>query len=89
MLLNNNEGFLKNKDLSLAEMEDDKKVEAEIHGAMNSVELSQDELYMDINFRACELARQSIITSITSYHIHILTLKWSHEAKFWLIYWLS
>ena len=63
MLLNNNEGFLKNKDLSLAEMEDDKIVEAEIHGAMNSVELSQDELYMDINFRTCELACQSIITT--------------------------
>ena len=63
MLLNNNEGFLKNKDLSLAEMEDDKIVEAEIHGAMNSVELSQDELYMDINFRACKLACQSIITT--------------------------
>ena len=30
---------------------------------MNSVELSTDEMYMDINFRACELARQNIITS--------------------------
>ena len=63
VLLRDNEGFLENEGLSLAEMEDDKIVEAEIHGAMNSVELSQDELYMDINFRACELARQSIITA--------------------------
>ena len=63
MLLRDNEGFLENEGLSLAEMEDDKLVEAEIHGAMNSVELSQDKLYMDINSRACELARQSIITA--------------------------
>ena len=62
-LLGDNEGFLENEGLRLAEMEDDKIVEAEIHGAMNSVELSQDELHMDINFRACELARQSIITA--------------------------
>ena len=44
-------------------MEDDILFEAEIRGAMNSVELSIDEMYMDINFRACELARQNIITS--------------------------
>ena len=44
-------------------MEDDEIVEVEIHGAMNRVELSNDELYMDINFRACELARQNIITA--------------------------
>ena len=30
---------------------------------MNSVKLSTDEMYMDINFRACELARQNIITA--------------------------
>ena len=44
-------------------MEDDIIFEAEIRGAMNSVELSYDEMYMDINFRACELARQNIITA--------------------------
>ena len=56
VLLEDNEGFLENKGLSLVEMEDDIIFEAEIRGAMNSVELSNDELYMDINFRACELA---------------------------------
>ena len=30
---------------------------------MNSVELSTDEMYMDMNFRACHLARQNIIIS--------------------------
>ena len=37
--------------------------EAEILGAMNSIELSVDNMYKDINFRACEMERQDIITS--------------------------
>ena len=56
LLLEDNEGFLDNKGLSLVEMEDDILFEAKIRGAMNTVELSTDEMYMDINFRACELA---------------------------------
>ena len=63
MLLDDTEGFLNNKRLKLVEMEDDILFEAELRGAMNSVELSTDELYMDINFRVCELAGQNIITS--------------------------
>ena len=63
LLLEDNEGFLDNKGLSLVEMEDDIIFEAEIRGAMNSVELSTDEMYIDINFRACELARQNSITA--------------------------
>ena len=30
---------------------------------MNSLELSTDELYMDINYRICKIQRQQIITS--------------------------
>ena len=44
-------------------MEDDIIIDAEIRGAMNSVELSNDEMYMDINFRAYQLTRQNIIIS--------------------------
>ena len=44
-------------------MEDNIILKAEICGAMNTVELNNDELYMDMNFRACELARQNIITT--------------------------
>ena len=44
-------------------MEDDVLFEAELRGAMNSLELNTDDLYKDINFRVCELARQNIITS--------------------------
>ena len=47
----------------LVEMEDDIIFKSEIRGAMNSIELSFDNLYKDINFRACKLARQDIITS--------------------------
>ena len=63
LLVEETEEFLENKHLRLVEMEDDILFEAEIRGAMNSVELSMDEMYMDINFRVCELARQNIITS--------------------------
>ena len=63
LLLEDTEGFLDNRNLRLVEMVDDILFEAEIRGAMNSVELSTDEMYMDINFRACELVRQNIITS--------------------------
>ena len=44
-------------------MEDDLIFEVEIRGAINSVDLSNDEMYMDINFRACQLARKNIIIS--------------------------
>ena len=38
-------------------------LEAEIHGTMNSIELSMDMLYQDINFRICQAQRQQMITS--------------------------
>ena len=37
--------------------------EAELRGAMNSLELSTDELYMYINYRICKVQHQQIITS--------------------------
>ena len=63
LLVEETEGFLDNKHLRLVEMEDDILFESEIRGAMNSIEFSVDNMYMEINFRACELARQNIITS--------------------------
>ena len=38
-------------------------LEAEIRGTMNSIELSTDVIYMDINLRVCESQRQQIIHS--------------------------
>ena len=63
MLLENLENFLNDQKLRLVELEDDVMFEAELRGAMNSLELNTDDLYKDINFRICELQRQKIITS--------------------------
>ena len=63
LVLEDKEEFLDNKHLGLIEMEEEIMIESEIRGAMNSIELSVDNLYKDINFRACEMARQGIITS--------------------------
>ena len=38
-------------------------LEAEIRGAMNTLELSTDKLYQDINYRICQAQRQQIIIS--------------------------
>ena len=63
MLLEKTANFLNNQKLRLVELEDDVMFEAELRGAMNSLELNTDDLYKDINFRICELQRQNIITS--------------------------
>ena len=63
MLLENTKSFLNNRKLRLVELEDDVMFEAELRGAINSLELNTEDLYKDINFRICELPRQNIITS--------------------------
>ena len=63
MLIEENEQFLENEKLKLMEYEEGVIFEAELRGAMNSLELSTDELYKDINYRICEVQRQQIITS--------------------------
>ena len=45
------------------ELDEGLLLEAEIRGTMNSIELSTDMLYQDINLRICEAQRQQIITS--------------------------
>ena len=54
-MLENTEIFLNNRKLRLVELEDDVMLEAELRGAMNSLELNTDDLYKDINFRIFEL----------------------------------
>ena len=49
--------------------------EAELRGTMNSLELSTDELYKDINYRICEIQRQQIITSQAMLRENMETLK--------------
>ena len=63
LVLEGKEDFLNNKHLRVEEMEEEIMLESEIRGAMNSIELSWDNMYKDINFRACEMARQDIVTS--------------------------
>ena len=61
--LEDKEEFLNNKHLGLVEMEEEITFESELMSAMNSIELSVDKMYKDINYCVCEMARQDIITS--------------------------
>ena len=63
ILIEEDEQFLENKKLTAMEYEEGTIYEAELRGAMNSLELSTNELYMDINYRICKIQRQQIITS--------------------------
>ena len=48
---------------------------AELRGTMNSLELSTDMLYKDINFRICQAQRQQIITSQALLRENLETLR--------------
>ena len=63
VLLEDEEKFLDNKKLQISEYTTDTVYEAELRGALNSLELSTDALYKDINYRICLLQRQQILTS--------------------------
>ena len=63
VLIEDGEEFLENEKLKLTEYEEGTIFEAELRGAMNSLELSTDALYKDRNYRICEVQRQQIITS--------------------------
>ena len=61
VILAKDEEYLENKKLKLAEFDRDVIYSAEIRAALNSVELSTNSLYTDINFRICLLQRQQIL----------------------------
>ena len=63
VLIEDGEEFLDNKKLQISEYTTDTIYEAELRGALNSLELSTDALYRDINYRICQLQRQQILTS--------------------------
>ena len=48
---------------------------AELRGTMNSLELSTDMLYKDINFRICQAQRQQIINSQALLRENLETLR--------------
>ena len=63
VLIEDHEPFLENEKLSNMENDENTMIEAEIRGTMNSIELSTDIIYMDINMRICQAQRQQIIHS--------------------------
>ena len=63
VLIEDHEPFLENEKLSNMENDENTMLEAEIRGTMNSIELSTDIIYMDINMRICQAQRQQIIHS--------------------------
>jgi len=61
VLLTREEGFLENEKLKINEVNQEIIHAAEIRSALNSVELSQDAIYQDINYRMCILQRQQVL----------------------------
>ena len=58
VLVEDHEDFLENKKLKIIEFNEGLLFEAEIRGTMNSLELSTDMLFQDINYRICQAQRQ-------------------------------
>ena len=63
LLLEAEKEFLNNIHLEVSDMEEEVLFESELRVAMNTVELSIDRLYQDINKRACQMARTDIMIS--------------------------
>ena len=61
VLLGREEGFLENEKVRINEVNQETIHAAEVRSALNSVELSQDSIYQDINFRMCKMQRQQIL----------------------------
>merc|ERR1712240_318384 len=61
VLLTREEGYLENEKLKINEYDQEIIHAAEIRAALNSVELSQNALYTDINYRICIIQRQQIL----------------------------
>merc|ERR1712240_436923 len=61
VLLGREEGYLENEKLKINEYDQEIIHAAEIRAALNSVELSQNAIYTDINYRICIIQRQQIL----------------------------
>ena len=74
-LLGREEGFLENEKLRINEVDKEIVHAAEVRSALNSVELSQDSIYQDINYRMCILQRQQVLLmqSMLSNQMELLT----------------
>ena len=63
VLVSDEEEFLDIKKLQVSEYNRDVIYEAELRGALNSLELSTDAIYKDVNYRICLLQRHQILTT--------------------------
>ena len=61
MLLKEKEESLQAKHMETEDMLVEVLLESELRGALNSMELSLDRLYQNLNHRACEMARKDIM----------------------------
>ena len=75
VLISEDEEFLNNEKLKISEYQTDVIYEAELKGALNSLELSTDAVYKDLNFRICNLQRQQILMSQALLQQQIQTLR--------------
>merc|ERR1711893_124164 len=70
-----NEEYLENQKLAISEYNTDVIYEAELRAALNSLELSTDNLYRNINYRICLLQRQQILTTQSMLQHQMETLR--------------
>ena len=75
VLVEEDEEYLDNKKLAISEYNTDTIYEAELRAALNSLELSTDNLYRDINYRICLLQRQQILTTQSMLQHQLETLR--------------
>ena len=61
LLLKEDEEFLHAKHVEVADMEAGLLFESQLRGALNSIELSLDGIYQNINERACKMMRTEIM----------------------------
>ena len=78
LLLEADEEFFNAKHLEVSDMEEEILIESELRGALNSIELSLDNLYMNLNERACQMARTDIMMSQALLKANLETL---HDSK--------
>ena len=62
-MLEAEDDFLDNKHQKVSDMEEEILIESELRGALNTIELSIDNLYQNLNERACQMARTDIMMS--------------------------
>ena len=78
LLLKKEEEFFNTKHLKISDMEEEILIESKLRGALNSIELSHDYLYQNLNERACQMERADIKMSQALLKANLETL---HDSK--------